>query len=162
MEQGKVVTQSLVGQPSVGLNDGFRELLKFRPGSELPKAWIRDIVSDATQDIFLMVLWFLQESVALARNITCQLFWRRTFLQGAMQNPAAPHQVGCTLLALAASMPLLVQVRFWPHIRFPFALFFLFNIPPGSTALPAGLLLPLDCSRSTCVGSFLTAALPTW
>lgn len=29
-----------------------------------------------------------------------------------------------------------------------------FSIPPGSTTLPPGLLVPLDCSRSTCVGSF--------
>lgn len=28
-----------------------------------------------------------------------------------------------------------------------------FSIPPGSTALSPGLLVPLDCSRSTCVGS---------
>lgn len=59
MDQGRVVPWSLPAQPSGGLNNGFRELLKFRAGSELPKAWIRDIVRDAMQDIFLMVLWFL-------------------------------------------------------------------------------------------------------
>lgn len=73
-----------------------------------------------------------------------------------MQSPAAPHQVGCTLLELAASLPLLVRVNLWPPIMFPFALifFFFFFIPPGSTTLPPRLLVPLDCSRNICVGSF--------
>lgn len=71
-------------------------------------------------------------------------------------SPVAPHQVGCTLPELAASLPLLVRVSLWPPIMFPFALifFFFFLIPPGSTALPPRLLVPLDCSRNTCVGSF--------
>ena len=49
MDQGRVVSWSLPAQPRSGLNADFGELLKFRPGSELPNAWIRDVVCDATQ-----------------------------------------------------------------------------------------------------------------
>lgn len=48
-------------------------------------------------------------------------------------------------------MPLLACLNFWPPILFPFTPIFVL-IPPGSTTLPPGLLMPLD--HSTCMSSF--------
>lgn len=48
----------------------------------------------------------------------------------------------------------LVWLSLWPPMMFPFALILFFFIPPGSTTLPPGLLMPLDHSSSTCMGCF--------
>lgn len=150
MDQGRVVSWSLPAQPRGGLNDGFGELLKFRPSSQLPKAWIwRCMWYNA--HIFLAVLWLCRNWLP-SPGVTCSASRRKAFLQEALQCLAPPHQVGCTLIVLAASVPLLVWLNLWPPIVFPFALFFFFFIPPGSTTLPPGLLMPLD--HSTCMSSF--------
>lgn len=124
MDQGRVVSWSLPAQPRGGLNDGFGELLKFRPSSQLPKAWIwRCMWYNA--HIFLAVLWLCRNWLP-SPGVTCSASRRKAFLQEALQCLAPPHQVGCTLIVLAASVPLLVWLNLWPPIVFPFALFFFF------------------------------------
>lgn len=146
MDQGRVVSWSLPAQPRGGLNDDFGEPLKFRPSSELPKAWIWRCVCYPKLTFSWQFSGSCRNWLPSLEELLC--FLEKSLPAGSPAEP--PHQAGCTLTVLTASMPLLVWLSLWPPTVFPFTLIFFF-IPPGSTTLPPRLLLPLD--HSTCMGS---------
>lgn len=127
------------GPSLLSLNDDFGEILKFRPGSKnLDQVCC---VYDET-DIFLDSSLVLVETGCPHLKHCSLSLSENGLLAGSRAKPAALYQVGDTLLAVAASMPLLVWVSLWLPIMFPFAW---------------GLLVPLDCNRSTCMSSYPAA-----